>query len=293
VDAGPDGAAEMEEDDQPYQGDREDDPKHDPPPWPAAGGAAVGTPAGAVGALGGAGQICQERLLLSGPDGRRSAPPSYRDNLSLSNQSVSGLVAAYTSGVPKLWTETIEAHRREVRDAILDTTAALVAEHGLLAVTMSQIAAETGIGRATLYKYFPDVEAILLAWHDRQISAHLVHLAAVRGQAVGAAERLQAVLEAYALLSGDSRGHHDTDYRAFLHRDERVARAQHEVHTMLRDLLIEATKTGEVRDDVPPDELASYCLHALGGTSSQRSKAAVRRLVAVTLAGLRPRPDPS
>jgi AcrR family transcriptional regulator len=214
--------------------------------------------------------------------------PSYRDNLSLSNQDVSALVAAYTSGVPKLWTETIEAHRREVRDAIMDTTAALVAEHGLLAVTMSQIAKETGIGRATLYKYFPDVEAILLAWHDRQISAHLAYLADVGGQAVGAAERLQAVLEAYALLSRDARGHHDTDYAAFLHRDQRVARAQHEVHTMLRDLLIEATKTGDVREDVPPDELASYCLHALGGASSQRSKAAVRRLVSVTLAGLRP-----
>jgi AcrR family transcriptional regulator len=56
--------------------------------------------------------------------------------------------------MPKLWNETIEAHRREVRDAILDNTAALVAEHGLLSVTMSQIAEETGIGRATLYKYF-------------------------------------------------------------------------------------------------------------------------------------------
>ena len=33
--------------------------------------------------------------------------------------------------VPRLWDETIEAHRRAVRDATLDTTAALVAEHGL------------------------------------------------------------------------------------------------------------------------------------------------------------------
>jgi AcrR family transcriptional regulator len=47
------------------------------------------------------------------------------------------------------------------RKAILDTTAALVAEGGLLSVTMSRIAEEAGIGRATLYKYFPDVEAIL------------------------------------------------------------------------------------------------------------------------------------
>ncbi|HKA49020.1 MAG TPA: helix-turn-helix domain-containing protein, partial [Candidatus Dormibacteraeota bacterium] len=57
--------------------------------------------------------------------------------------------------MPKLWKETIEAHRREVGEAILDTTVALVIEHGLRSVTMSQIADQTGIGRATLYKYFP------------------------------------------------------------------------------------------------------------------------------------------
>jgi hypothetical protein len=44
--------------------------------------------------------------------------------------------------------ETIEAHSCEVRDAILDTTAALLAEHGLRSVTVSQIAFETGIGPA-------------------------------------------------------------------------------------------------------------------------------------------------
>ena len=47
------------------------------------------------------------------------------------------------------WNETIEAHRREVRGAILDATAALVNKHGLLSVTMSRIAQEAGIGRAT------------------------------------------------------------------------------------------------------------------------------------------------
>jgi AcrR family transcriptional regulator len=70
-----------------------------------------------------------------------------------------------------------------VRDAILDTTAALVAANGLLSVTMSQIAEATGIGRATLYKYFPDVEAILVAWHERQVTAHLAQLAELRDQA--------------------------------------------------------------------------------------------------------------
>jgi AcrR family transcriptional regulator len=190
--------------------------------------------------------------------------------------------------VPKLWTETIAAHRREVRDAVLDTTAALVAEHGLLDVTMSQIAEETGIGRATLYKYFPDVEAILLAWHDRQIAAHLAYLSEIRDQEAGAGERLEAVLEAYALLSRHSRGHEDARFAELVHRGDRMGRAQRQVHDMIRDLVTAAAKAGEVRDDVPPDELATYCVHALTGAGAQRSKAALRRLVLVTLAGLRP-----
>ena len=197
------------------------------------------------------------------------------------------IVVTYTCVVPKLWNETIEAHRREVRDAIVDTTAALVAEHGLLSVTMSQIAEETGIGRATLYKYFPDVEAILLAWHERQIRGHLDHLADVRDQAGTAGERLEAVLEAYALISHESRGHHDTELAAFLHGDEQVARAQHRLRDMIRDLLTEGAEFGDLRDDVAPDELASYCLHALTAASSMPSQAAASRLVTVTLAGLR------
>src|SRR3954467_8651396 len=102
--------------------------------------------------------------------------------------------------MPRLWNETIEAHRRAVRDATLDATAALVAGHGLASVTMSQIAEETGIGRATLYKYFPDVEAILAAWHDRQVTGHLQQLAETREQAGDPSQRLAAVLEAYAFI---------------------------------------------------------------------------------------------
>ena len=56
----------------------------------------------------------------------------------------------------------------------------------------------------------------------------------------------------------------------------------------MRDLLADAAQTGDLRDDIAPDELATYCLHALAAANSLRSKAAVRRLVAVTLAGLRP-----
>jgi AcrR family transcriptional regulator len=195
----------------------------------------------------------------------------------------------YTFIVPKLWNETIEAHRAAVREATLDTAAALVAEHGLRSVTMSEIAEQTGIGRATLYKYFPDIEAILSAWHEREIGGHLGQLAAARDQAADAGQRLEAVLEAYALITQESGGHHDAELAASLHRDAHVVRAELQLRTMVRDLLTEAAATGDVRADVAPEELASYCLHALGAAGSLPSKAAVGRLVQVTLAGLRPR----
>jgi len=186
--------------------------------------------------------------------------------------------------VPKLWNDTIEEHRRAVREAVLDTTAALATKNGLASVTMSQIAEETGIGRATLYKYFSDVEAILVAWHERQVTTHVQHLAGIRDQAGSAGERLEAVLEAYALISHE---HHGTELAALLHRGEHVARAQKQLRNFIRDLLTEGARSGDLRNDVAPDELATYCLHALTAASSLPSKAAVRRLVKVTLAGVR------
>ena len=221
---------------------------------------------------------------------------------SLSRQSVYNksnclhVNTSYTAGVPKLWSETIEAHRRGVREAILDTTAALAAEYGLLSVTMSQIAEQTGIGRATLYKYFPDVESIVRAWHERQVGHHLHHLAEVRDRAREAGERLEAVLEAYALIH-QRRGQHQRHHRhgaelaTFVHRDEHVSQAEQQVLDMIQGLLAEASEAGDVRDDVPLEELARYCLHALAAASGLLSEAAARRLVEVVLAGLRPTVD--
>lgn len=190
--------------------------------------------------------------------------------------------------MPKLWNLTIDAHRHEVRSAVVETTAKLVAEHGLRSVTMSQIALETGIGRATLYKYFPGVEAILVAWHERQLTQHLEYLSQVRDRTQGAGERIQAVLQAYALLAHHSHGHHDPELAAFLHRDDHVVQAQRHVRDMLRDLLAEGMSTGAFRNDVPADELANYCFHATTAARALKDEAAVQRLVKVTLAGLRP-----
>src|SRR5918999_351653 len=112
--------------------------------------------------------------------------------------------------MPKLWTDTIEAHRREVRDAILDTAAALVDERGLLAVTMSQIA----------------------------------EVAERPGRA---RDRLEAVLEAFALIAHGARGGHGSALASFLHRDEQLGHAEHRLQALIGDLLAEGAPDGGVR----------------------------------------------
>ncbi|UWE13250.1 TetR/AcrR family transcriptional regulator [Actinacidiphila bryophytorum] len=188
--------------------------------------------------------------------------------------------------MPKLWNETVDAHRAAVRDAIVRTTADLVAERGPASVTMSQIAEAVGIGRATLYKYFPDVDAILVDWHARHVADHLEQLGAVRDEGGSPAEQLAAVLTAYGFIAFH-RGRKNAEVAAVVHRGEPVARARQQLLDLFRDVLAAAAAEGRVRDDVAAEELAAYCLHALDAAGALPSPDAVHRLVAVTLTGLR------
>ncbi len=195
--------------------------------------------------------------------------------------------------MPKLWNDTIEEHRRGVREAILDTTWALVNERGPTAVKMSEIAERTGIGRATLYKYFPDVEAILAAWHYRQITRQVAYLGEIRDGATGPMERLQAVFGAYGHHQRHRAQHHrhqphGNELAILLHRsDGQVEAAQQQLHALVAELLADVARSGGIRSDVSAGELASYCLHALTAADAMADERAVERLVAVIIDGLR------
>lgn len=71
-----------------------------------------------------------------------------------------------------------------------------------------------------------------------------------------------------------------------LHRGRHVARAERHLRSFVTELVAEGVTAGRLRDDVAPDELAVYCLHALTAAGGLPSHVAGRRLVAVTLAGM-------
>ncbi|MBT2596127.1 TetR/AcrR family transcriptional regulator [Arthrobacter sp. ISL-72] len=182
--------------------------------------------------------------------------------------------------MPKLWNETIEAHRSAVRDAILDAAMTLVSKHGPLSVTMSQVAKEVGIGRATLYKYFPDVEGILLAVHDRQVAGQLEHLHAVRDAGGNPARQLEQILRIHAMMVHE---HHGSAISSVMHQG---SARKHQL-AFLQDILQRSADSGVVRSDISSEELAKFCLHALSAAAEESSRAAVDRLVQLTLDSLR------
>ncbi|MBA3677524.1 MAG: TetR/AcrR family transcriptional regulator [Sphingosinicella sp.] len=188
--------------------------------------------------------------------------------------------------MPRLWTDTIDAHRQAVRDAVVSTTSILVRENGLASVTMSQIAEQSGIGRATLYKYYPNLEAILAAWHQRHVADHIEHLAQLGRTSDDLAHRLEAVVGAYARIAF-RRGREGGDAAAMIHQGEHVARAHDQLNDLFQKLLADAARAGAVRRDIPVDELANYTIHALTAAEKLTSEASVQRLVQVTLETLK------
>jgi AcrR family transcriptional regulator len=150
---------------------------------------------------------------------------------------------------------------------------------------MSGIAERAGISRATLYRYFPDVESVLTAWHERHVLSHLERMTALSAGPGSPGRRLAAVLETYALIA-HHRGRHGDDLRSLLHPAGGPTEAEQQVVALVRGLLDEAVESGEVRSDTPPAELTAYCLRALEAAGDLPTETAVRRLVSVTVDGL-------
>ena len=188
--------------------------------------------------------------------------------------------------MPKLWAETVESHREQVRTAVLDAVEALVANRGVLGLTMSQLAQTTGIGRATLYKYFGDVQEVLAAWHHRHVAGHLAELRNLADRPGEPAARLRSVLEAYGRICQQRRRHGADALVAALHRVEQINRQEQDLRALLSGLLTDAAAAGTVREDVPPGELANYCLRALEAAGDSGDATATARLVRVVLIGL-------
>lgn len=194
-------------------------------------------------------------------------------------QDVSGRDKAYGQGVPKLWKDTVEAHRRDVRAAILDAAWTLAQELGVRGVTMGLVADNAGISRATLYKYFAGIEEILLAAHEDHVARHLAALAAARSNAASPQEALLAMLSGYAQICFHRDRAASAEMHGLLHAGVQHARNQSAVHDLFAQAIRDTQAVAQVRSDQGARELASFAVSALDAAATASNEPDLERLV--------------
>jgi AcrR family transcriptional regulator len=93
------------------------------------------------------------------------------------------------------------------RRAILDATAALLAEHGAAAITMDRVAADAGVGKGTIFHRFGSRAGLLyelMAERALALREAVQHGPPPLGPGAPAVERLLAYFDAMTLLVADN-----------------------------------------------------------------------------------------
>ena len=105
--------------------------------------------------------------------------------------------------MPRIRAESIAAHKEQTRRQILDAAGELFVEFGYSDTALADIAADVGVGRTTLYEYFPDKEEILLALVEDTIPGFIDRI--ITGLPAGTThrERLGELLVASLLFVSD------------------------------------------------------------------------------------------
>jgi AcrR family transcriptional regulator len=181
------------------------------------------------------------------------------------------------------WDHTVDEHRTAQRGAIAAAAWVLAQEHGPLAITMSQVADAAGVSRPTLYKYFPDVEAMLTAHHRKHVEAHVAELAGIVNGPGSPGERLDRLVRAYADICHHRARQGSAEVDRLVHSAFELDAAE----SKLVDLFALAIRdAGADRDDLTPPALAAYAVRALAAAADvPRAKVpAVARLVLESLA---------
>jgi AcrR family transcriptional regulator len=170
-------------------------------------------------------------------------------------------------GVPRIWDESVASHKERLRATIIDATIALVRDRGRHDVAMSAVATRAGIGRATLYNYFPDVDHILAAYVVDEFDGFHAHLDAELANTVGPLARLTVVVRetiAYLASSRHQAGASIVGLDDFSPEAQRlVDAAMGGFRGRLAAVVAEGAEAGLLRSDLDRDFLTHGLHHLL------------------------------
>lgn len=168
--------------------------------------------------------------------------------------------------MPRIQAETVAEHKLVVRRRLLDAATDLFAEMGYEETTFSDLAAEAGVGRTTIYEYFKDKEDLLASLIEEELPVVLDKMVDDLPSGVPTVERLEALIRALVEFVAT-----DPTLGYLLHREvpklsgESSARAA-EAHMGLVheyvDLLRSGVMEGSIRS-LPADVLSALVQDAI------------------------------
>ena len=94
--------------------------------------------------------------------------------------------------MPRIQADSVAEHVAQQEAAVFDAALRLFAERGYAAVTLADVAAEVGLARSSLYRYFPDKAHILLRWFRTELPAQVERATALLTGDGPARARIQA-----------------------------------------------------------------------------------------------------
>jgi len=192
--------------------------------------------------------------------------------------------------VPTQAPKQLRADAERNRQRILDAARELFAERGL-GVTLNDIAHHAGVGVGTVYRRFPDKRQLIDGLFEQRLQdlVTLMNAAAANPDPwEGLAGFLRQALELQAsdralreLITGMPDGL------------ERVSRIRNELLPLGSELVRRARESGQLRDDVEPQDLplVQLMLTAIIDATRDVDPELWRRYLAVVLRGLSARPD--
>lgn len=160
------------------------------------------------------------------------------------------------------WGADLPLNEEQARERLLAAAEACYAERGPTRTRMSDIAARAGVNRSTVYYYFQNKEAVLVAAFIRTLAGIFVSVEPCWHTDEPFLDRLVA-----ACLAGNEAARTSPTARLLIRNDE----ALHTYHaTQASDVwrtelakalgrrIADAAERGEVRDDIAPETLARW-----------------------------------
>jgi len=156
--------------------------------------------------------------------------------------------------MPKGIPLTREEQMRRRRE-IFNAAARLFAEQGFNETSMREIAGAAGVGKSTLYDYFPTKDDVLLFIFEEELDAFLLQARAVEVMQISALEKVKRLLDLQlgVLLSKKSLYLKlmDQVQRLKPQSIQRLQTRRYAYQDMLRDLIAQGIRAGEIRQVDP------------------------------------------